>query len=223
MGEASRHNSDPFNEKYCAYGEPTSPARTYIPSGRGQDPEKAERHYTDPSIYSESPCSDRISAVRVWENMPSSQHEGEGLAKILVHLSLSNPLVSFLFTIYAILVSLLVLLFGWIRAIGKDGLSLKDQLIKALAPALRYELRLINTDVNLFSRGDLSPAHLFGVLMLSPLFALGVMLAAWTAATFWMYTTILGEPNQKQGKEIDGKSAARWVKRLWERWLLLGL
>ena len=140
-----------------------------------------------------------------------------------IHLSLTNPLVAVVFSFYAILVTFLILIFGLIRRIGKDGISYTDQLIRALAPAIRYELRLINTDINLYSRGALSPPRLIGVLIISPLFSIGVMVAAWTAATFWMYTTILGEPNQKQGEEVDGKSSARWVKRLWERWLLLAL
>lgn len=121
------------------------------------------------------------------------------------------------------LVTFLILTFGVILRIGKDGISYTDQLIRALAPAIRYELRMINTDINLYSRGALSPARLLGILIISPLFSLGVMAAAWTAATFWMYTTILGEPNEKQGKEVDGKGSARWVKRIWERWLLLAL
>lgn len=140
-----------------------------------------------------------------------------------IHLSLTNPLIALTFSFYAFIVTFIILIFGLVRRIGKDGISFTDQLIKALAPAIRYELRLLNTDINLYSQGALSPARLIGVLIISPLFSIGIMAAAWTAATFWIYTTILGEPNQKQGEEVDGKSAARWVKELWERWLLLAL
>ena len=82
MGEHSPHHSDPFNEKHHAYEEPASPSRAYIPSNR--DPEKFTRQDTYPSISCGTQSSDRLSAVRVWENMPDSQHKGEGLAKILV-------------------------------------------------------------------------------------------------------------------------------------------
>jgi hypothetical protein len=117
------------------------------------------------------------------------------------------------------LASLAIFLFGPVRR-WKSGVPLSDQLAQVIAPALRYQLRLINSDANLHT----SPRTLYicAVLISAPLFSIGVALAAWTAALFWLYTTILGEPNQREGKEVDGKSAARWVRRLWERWLLYG-
>ena len=61
--------------------------------------------------------------------------------------------------------------------------------------------------------------------MFSPFAAIGIAIAAEVAAFFWLYATILGEPNQnqRQGKEREGRSAVRWVRGTWERWLLLGL
>lgn len=82
MGDHSLHNSDPFNEKYCAYEYPASPSRAYIPSSR--DSEKLAKQDTYPSTSCGTSSSDRLSAVRVWENMPDSPHKGEGISKILV-------------------------------------------------------------------------------------------------------------------------------------------
>ena len=87
---------------------------------------------------------------------------------------------------------------------------------------LRFQLRLIRSEAD-FHINLVSWARVCGVGILSPILAIGVMLAAWVAALFWLYTTILGEPNQRAGKEVDGKSAVRWVKNLWARWLLFGL
>ena len=65
------------------------------------------------------------------------------------------------------------------------------------------------------------------VNILSPVYALGICMAAWVAAGFWFFAAILGDPNVKdeneRGKDDDGRTAVMTVRRWWERWLMRGL
>ena len=59
--------------------------------------------------------------------------------------------------------------------------------------------------------------HLF-----SPLVAFGVAIAAWTAAGFWFFSCILGDPGGHDGHN-DGRESIVGVRNYWERWLSRGL
>ena len=48
-------------------------------------------------------------------------------------------------------------------------------------------------------------------------------MAAWVAAFFWLYAAILGEPNERGGKDKEGKAAIMGVRKWWEKWLLLAM
>ncbi|KAL5118983.1 hypothetical protein ACEQ8H_003112 [Pleosporales sp. CAS-2024a] len=97
--------------------------------------------------------------------------------------------------------------------------SLSTQLTKFLAPALNLQLHLVysHNSAQNYSAPMLVVIHLF-----SPLIALGVAMASWTAAAFWFFSSILGDPGG-QDSHNDGKESILGVRNWWERWLSRGL
>lgn len=55
--------------------------------------------------------------------------------------------------------------------------------------------------------------HLF-----APIVAMGVAIAACTAAFFWFFSAILGDPAGQDGRN-DGKETLLGVRNWWDRWL----
>jgi hypothetical protein len=56
------------------------------------------------------------------------------------------------------------------------------------------------------------------VNLFSPVVAFGVAIAAWTAAGFWFFSSILGDPGGHDGHN-DGRETIVSVRNWWERWL----
>ena len=145
-----------------------------------------------------------------------------------LYLSLLNPLTTLLFSLYAILITPLIFLFGPLARLLCGAPPLPGQVIRTLLPLTEFQLDLIRPSALSSAKETPIPsnaARLFAIAVFSPFIAIGIAIAAGVAAFFWLYATILGEPNQnhRQGKEREGKSAARWVRGMWEKWLLLGL
>jgi hypothetical protein len=72
------------------------------------------------------------------------------------------------------------------------------------------------------------------VLLLSPIMSLGIALAAWTAASFWLFTMLVGDPqgteeqekrsNSLQDKERnDGRESVMWCRAVWRDWMIRSL
>jgi hypothetical protein len=95
--------------------------------------------------------------------------------------------------------------------------SLSTQLTTFLVPALNLQLHLVysHNSSQEYSAPMLVVIHLF-----SPIVAFGVSVAAWTAAGFWFFSSILGDPGG-HGHEghNDGKESIIGVRNWWERWL----
>lgn len=134
---------------------------------------------------------------------------------------LSGPVVvlSFAITLYAFFALPLSLALALIRQ-----QPIATQLTKLLAPALNLQLRLIYSYAasDSYSVPMLVVIHLF-----SPIISLGVVIAAWTAACFWFFNAILGDPARTAGqvhaKHNDGKDTLLGVRNWWDRWLSRGL
>lgn len=56
------------------------------------------------------------------------------------------------------------------------------------------------------------------VLALSPLVTLCLLLAGWTAALFWVFAVILGNPDGTERRD-DGRAAVLGVNAWWQKWL----
>lgn len=70
------------------------------------------------------------------------------------------------------------------------------------------------------TRGSIITLILMNIL--SPLYALFIMFAAWIGGVFWFYTAILGNPDGKEDRD-DGREAVLSVRAMWERYLVWGL
>ncbi|KAJ5375715.1 hypothetical protein N7517_007721 [Penicillium concentricum] len=58
----------------------------------------------------------------------------------------------------------------------------------------------------------------FSVLVLSPLLSIVILLFAWTAAFFWIFSMVLGNPDGTERKD-DGRTAVLGVCKWWRSWL----
>ena len=58
--------------------------------------------------------------------------------------------------------------------------------------------------------------------LLSPLLSIGVAVAAWVAAAFWLFALMMGNPDGTERTD-DGRAAVLGVKRWWEKFLLHAL
>jgi hypothetical protein len=56
------------------------------------------------------------------------------------------------------------------------------------------------------------------VLVLSPFFGIAILLFAWTAAFFWVFAMVLGNPDGTERKD-DGRAAVLGVCKWWRTWL----
>jgi hypothetical protein len=120
-----------------------------------------------------------------------------------------------LWTIFALLISLVLapLRFCTTRP------PLSQQITAFLAPALNLQLHLVYSHD---STTGYSAPMLVVVNLFSPIVAFGVAIAAWTAAGFWFFSSILGDPGGHDGHN-DGKETIVSVRNWWERWLSRGL
>ncbi|KAJ5780198.1 hypothetical protein N7457_005358 [Penicillium paradoxum] len=56
------------------------------------------------------------------------------------------------------------------------------------------------------------------ILVLSPFLSIVILLFAWTAAFFWVFTMVLGNPDGTERKD-DGRTAVLGVCKWWRSWL----
>ncbi|KAJ5666417.1 uncharacterized protein N7477_008865 [Penicillium maclennaniae] len=57
-----------------------------------------------------------------------------------------------------------------------------------------------------------------GVLILSPFLSIVILLFAWTAAFFWVFSKVMGNPDGTERKD-DGRTAVLGVCKWWRTWL----
>lgn len=57
-----------------------------------------------------------------------------------------------------------------------------------------------------------------GVLILSPFLSIAILLFAWTAAFFWVFSMVMGNPDGTERKD-DGRTAVLGVCKWWRTWL----
>jgi len=98
---------------------------------------------------------------------------------------------------------------------------LATQLTAFLAPALNLQLHLV---YSFDASESYSVPMLLVIHLFSPVVAFGVAVASWTAAGFWFFSSILGDPGGHDGgRHNDGKDSILGVRNYWERWLSRGL
>ncbi|KAH7117064.1 hypothetical protein B0J11DRAFT_394221, partial [Dendryphion nanum] len=180
------------------------------------DPEKAALS---------SPSQDRRTSNRANSNqdVPAALYDSgeyhekgpeEKPVQLLLYLSGPCALLSLAITLWTFFALLIALLLQPFRVLTK-GQSLSSQLTTFLAPPLNLQLHLI---YSFTSSTNYSPSMLVIVHLFSPVVAIGVAIAAWTAAFFWFFSAILGDPGGSDGRN-DGKESILGVRNWWDRWL----
>jgi hypothetical protein len=134
------------------------------------------------------------------------------------YLSAPCALLSVVITLWTIVALFVSLALAPLKFCTKRP-PLSSQLTTFLAPALNLQLHLVysHNAAQDYSAPMLVVIHLFG-----PIIAFGVAIAAWTAAGFWFFSSILGDPGGHDGHN-DGKESILGVRNWWERWLSRGL
>jgi hypothetical protein len=109
--------------------------------------------------------------------------------------------------------------------------SLRDRIVSALEPFISFNLFFIYASPRSRSDSAYSISSLTGVLLLSPLLSIGITAAAWTAAFFWLFAVMVGDPkgteeqekrnsSLHEEKDEDGRDTVMWCRRVWRDWLL---
>ncbi|KAI4218078.1 MAG: hypothetical protein L6R40_008807 [Gallowayella cf. fulva] len=160
-----------------------------------------------------------------------------------IYLSIISPFVSSAIFIYTSLIQLALILLSPLR-LCTNRKTLRQQTIHHLAPPLRLQLRLIHSSLSstpssfphqtssstfppssssseeeeAWSSSSNTAYSLVLTHLLSPIVSVGVSAAAWTAAAFWFYAAIIGDPDGRGGKN-DGSATVLGVRGWWEVWL----
>lgn len=156
------------------------------------------------------------------------------------------PLYSFGACFYAIFAFLFALLISPLRLCAFSqylrSTTFTSQLCDLLSPSLHIHERLVcirpplaedRSSSTQWIRSDpesdqpsvlyepnevYSVAKSLAVLVLSPIFSMAILLLAWIAAFFWVFSMILGNPDGTERKD-DGRTAVLGVCKWWRTWL----
>ncbi|KAH9875350.1 hypothetical protein J1614_004842 [Plenodomus biglobosus] len=186
------------------------PPRAYIdPEKHGYGSSQALRSYrpapgAEAVVYDQGKYHEKGPEEKAWQ--------------LLFYLSGPCALLSGAITLWTIIALLVSLVLAPLRLCSTRP-PLSEQLKNFLAPALNLQLHLVysHNPATDYSAPMLVVIHLF-----SPIVAFGVAIAAWTAAAFWFFSSILGDTGGHDGHN-DGKESILGVRNWWERWLSRGL
>ncbi|KAJ5666726.1 hypothetical protein N7462_011135 [Penicillium macrosclerotiorum] len=171
--------------------------------------------------------------------------ESQDALLMIFRLSVPVPIYSFAACIYTCCALIFALLISPLRLCPPTpylrNTSLKSQLCDLLAPALHTHERLVHLRPPAAERssstqwihadlesdqspplGDLTRCYAVGasilILILSPLLSIAILLCAWTAASFWVFAMVMGNPDGTERKD-DGRAAVLGVCKWWQTWL----
>ncbi len=66
---------------------------------------------------------------------------------------------------------------------------------------------------------DYKPISLITMYLAAPILSLGVAIAAWVSASFWIFAIVMGNPDGSERRD-DGRATVLGVRNRWERYLL---
>ncbi|KAH7392578.1 hypothetical protein BKA66DRAFT_16786 [Pyrenochaeta sp. MPI-SDFR-AT-0127] len=177
----------------------------YAPSSQShRSPNRASGLDADAIVYDQGEYHEKGPEEKAWQ--------------LLFYLSGPCALLSLVITFWTVVALLISLALAPLRFCTTRP-AISAQLTTLLAPALNLQLHLVysHNSATGYSSPMLVVIHIF-----SPIVAFGVAIAAWTAAAFWIFTSILGDPGGNDGHN-DGKESILGVRNWWERWLSRGL
>ncbi|PYH91675.1 hypothetical protein BO71DRAFT_302235, partial [Aspergillus ellipticus CBS 707.79] len=181
----------------------------------------------------------RVHKRAIQDEVAVEDEEPDALL-MLFRLSVPVPVFSFCAALYTIFGLLFVLLVSPLRICSCipyfRTTSFRAQLCDLLVPQLHIHERLVclrrfsarssstqpiyDPDASFVpeSTASYSIGGLISVLLLSPFLSIAVLLLAWTAAFFWVFAMVLGNPDGTERKD-DGRAAVLGVCRWWQIWL----
>ncbi|KAL3445047.1 hypothetical protein BJX65DRAFT_297177 [Aspergillus insuetus] len=208
-------------------------------SGAARKEDRVRGSWTDHSSYM-SGDNRNHGAARVQKRAIQDDEfvadDSQDALLMLFRMSLPIPAFSLLTTFYTIFGLLFTLIVSPLRLCScvpyLRKTSFRAQLCDLLVPQLHIHERLIGlreaSSHSVYNDGDRSSVTDYGegysigglimVLLLSSLMSFGLLLLAWTAAFFWIFAMILGNPDGTERKD-DGRAAVLGVSRWWQLWL----
>lgn len=159
---------------------------------------------TDDAVYDQGEYHEKAPEEKAWQ--------------LLFFLSGPCALLSIVITLWTFVALMVSLALAPLKFCTQRP-ALSTQLTTFLAPALNLQLHLVYSHN---ASEEYSAAMLLVINLFSPVIAFGVAIASWTAAGFWFFSSILGDPGGHDGHN-DGKESILGVRNWWERWLSRGL
>ncbi|EME89757.1 uncharacterized protein MYCFIDRAFT_210176 [Pseudocercospora fijiensis CIRAD86] len=144
----------------------------------------------------------------------------QNAVKILLFLSGPCIGLSFLNAIWTIISLLLTTMTQPVRLCARRP-TFGQQLGGLVGPALNLQLKSIYTPLPPHADEDTTyrSGMLVAVMLLSPFLSMGIMLAAWVTAVYWISSAMVGDP-AGQDKRDDGRETVMALRKWWERWLV---
>jgi hypothetical protein len=175
----------------------------------------------DDAVYDQGQYHEKAPEEKAWQLLVSTPpviNLEQGLTCVQFYLSGPCAMLSVVITLWTMVALFVSLALAPLKFCTTRP-PLSAQLTTFLAPALNLQLHLVYSHN---SAQNYSASMLVVIHLLSPLIAFGVAIAAWTAAAFWFFSSILGDPGGHDGHN-DGKESILGVRNWWERWLSRGL
>ncbi|KAJ5907703.1 hypothetical protein N7495_000385 [Penicillium taxi] len=174
----------------------------------------------------------------------ASRDKGQDALLMLFRLSIPVPVYAFVACLYTFGALIFAILSTPLRLCSISpylrNTSFKSQICDLLSPALHTHERLVCMRKSKIDRSSSSQwihsddaeenaiapdssryysvGTLIAVLVFSPFFSLALLLFAWTAAFFWVFTKVMGNPDGTERKD-DGRAAVLGVCKWWQKWL----
>ncbi|PLN84827.1 hypothetical protein BDW42DRAFT_24175 [Aspergillus taichungensis] len=213
-------------------------------SGAMRKEERLRGSMTDHSSHMSSdnhPSTASRAHKRIVHKDDSLADDNQDALLMLLRLSAPVPIFSFAACIYTLFGLFFVILVSPLRLCSCipyfRATSFRAQLCDLLVPQLHIHERLVrmrkspqrsSSPQSVYNNLDrpsgaescasYSIAGLIAVLLLSSLLSIAFLLLAWTAAFFWIFAMVLGNPDGTERKD-DGRAAVLGVSRWWQTWL----
>ncbi|KAM3419408.1 hypothetical protein BST61_g5337 [Cercospora zeina] len=191
---------------------------------RSRDPEKAAaqsptRHSRDRHA---PPHTTRIAYVEEddADDDDTKAFQEAKAVEILLYLAGPCALLSALNAFWTIISLVITIMTQPVRLCARRP-TFGQQLGGLVGPALNLQLRSIYTPLPPHADEDTSyrPGMLVLVMLLSPFLSVGMALAAWVAAIFWLSSAVVGDP-AGMDKRDDGRETVLVLRKWWEKWLV---
>ncbi|KAJ5112627.1 hypothetical protein N7532_000672 [Penicillium argentinense] len=245
---SSRRGSHAYSPEPSRRGSRTDddPAvtRVVLSSGAGHKEERSRGSWADqPSLMS----GEHSSSSRNHKRTVPDDHlanDSQDALLMLFRLSVPVPIYSFGASIYTCCALLFAVLTSPLRLCSVSSYfrttSFPSQICDLLSPVLHIHERLVHMRPPISDRSsstqwirseaDIESSVMdnsdrpysigmsIAVLVLSPFFSIAILLLAWTAAFFWIFTMMMGNPDGTERKD-DGRAAVIGVCKWWRTWL----